>query len=129
MTISGRNHPFGGESPKEASVIADVVKTDEVPELVIGFPDEPIDLPAGLPPVVPIEEVQVGDGGPTVAVALRRGPDSADAGAPLMVALTNTGEPNPVEVHMLLLGMALNWLPEGHARQLVGNMASWTLAE
>jgi hypothetical protein len=129
LTISGRNHPFGGESPKEASVIADVVKTDEVPELVMGFPDEPIELPAGLPPVVPIEEVQVGEGGPNVLVALRRGPDSADAGAPLMVALTNTGEPNPVEVRMLLLGMALNWLPEGHAPQLVKNMAAWTLAE
>jgi hypothetical protein len=129
LTISGRNHPFGGESPKEASVIADVVKTGEVPELVKGFPDEPIELPAGLPPVVPIQEVQAGDGGSTVAVALRRGPGSADAGAPLMVALTNTGEPNPMEVRVLLLGMALNWLPEGHDLQLVVNMASWTLAE
>jgi hypothetical protein len=129
LTISGRNHPFGGESPKEASIIADVVKTDEIPELVVGFPDEPIELPAGLPPVVPIEEVQAGEGGPNVLVALRRGPDSADAGAPLMVALTNTGEPNPMEVRLLLLGMALNWLPDGYARQLVGNMAAWTLAE
>lgn len=129
LTISGRNHPFAGESPKEASVIADVVTTDEVPELVAGFPNEPIELPAGLPPVVPVEEVQVGDGGPIVAVALRRGPDSADAGAPLMLALTNTGEPNPMEVRVLLLGMPLNWLPEGHDLQLVVNMASWTLRE
>ncbi len=129
LTISGRNHPFAGESPKEASVIADVVTTDEVPELVAGLPDEPIELPAGLPPVVPVEEVQVGDGGPVVAVALRRGPDSADAGAPLMLALTNTGEPNPMEVRVLLLGMPLNWLPEGHDLQLVVNMASWMLGE
>jgi hypothetical protein len=129
LTISGRNHPFGGESPKEASVIADVVTTGEVPELVAGFPDEPIELPAGLPPVVPVEEVPGGDGGPAVAVALRRGPDSADSGAPLMLALTNTGEPNPVEVRVLLLGMPLNWLPEGHDLQLVVNMASWTLRE
>jgi hypothetical protein len=129
LTISGRNHPFAGENPKEASVIADVVTTGEVPELVAGFPDEPIELPSGLPPVVPVEEVQTGDGGPAVAVALRRGPDSADAGAPLMLALTNTGEPNPVEVRVLLLGMPLNWLPEGHDLQLVVNMASWTLRE
>jgi hypothetical protein len=129
LTISGRNHPFGGESPKDPSVIADVVKTDEVPELVAGFPDEPIELPAGLPPVVPIQEVQAGESGPNVLVALRRGPGSADAGAPLMVALTNMGEPNPVEVRVLLLGMPLNWLPEGHDLQLVVNMASWTLRE
>jgi hypothetical protein len=30
---------------------------------------------------------------------------------------------------VLLLGMPLNWLPEGHDLQLVVNMASWTLRE
>ena len=131
MTFSGRNHPFVDESTKDASVIADVVKTDEVPELVVGFPDEPIDLPAGLPPVVPIEiEAEEYEPDTTLNVALRRGPNSADAGAPLMVAFTGTtGEPDPVEVHVLVVGMALNWLPDGYATQLVQNMASWMLAE
>ena len=129
LTISGRNHPFVGESTKDASVIADVVKTDEVPELVVGFPDEPIDLPAGLPPVVPIE-IEADDYEPdlTLNVALRRGPNSADADAPLMVALAGTGGQNAVEVRVLVMGMALNWLPDDYAAQLVQNMASWILA-
>jgi hypothetical protein len=131
MTISGRHHPFADESSKDASVIADVVKTDKVPELVVGFPDEPIDLPAGLPPVVPIGEIEADDYDPNMAlnVALRRGPNSADAGAPLMVAFTGTGKPDPVPVRVLVLGMALNWLPDGYATQLVQNMALWILAE
>jgi hypothetical protein len=130
LTISGRNHPFVDESAKDASVIADVVKTEEVPELVVGFPDEPIELPAGLPPVVPIEiEADNYDPNLTLNVALRRGPNSADADAPLMVAFTGTGEPDPVEIRVLVVGMPLNWLPDGYATQLVQNMASWILAE
>jgi hypothetical protein len=130
LTISGRNHPFVDESSKEASVIADVVKTDEVPELVAGFPDEPIDLTAGLPPVVPIE-IEADDYEPDAVmnVVLRRGPNSADADAPLMVAFTGTGESDSVEVRVLVVGMALNWLPDGYAAQLVQNMALWMLAE
>lgn len=128
LTISGRNHPFVGESPKETSVIADVEKTDEVTALVVGFPDEPIDLLAGLPPVIPIE-LELGEDEPGVAVALRRGPNSADAGAPLMLVFTSTGEPDPVEVRVLALGMALNWLPDGYDGQLVQNMAIWMLEE
>ena len=130
LTISGRNHPFVDESSKEASVIADVVKTDEVPELVVGFPDEPIELPAGLPPVVPIE-IEADDYEPDTVmnVVLRRGPNSADADAPLMVAFTGTGEPDPVQVRVLVVGMALNWLPDGYTAQLVQNMALWMLAE
>jgi len=130
LTVSGRHHPLVGKSPKDASVIADVVKTDRVPELVVGFPDEPIDLPADLPPVVPIE-IEADDYGPDVAlnVALRRGPNSADADAPLMVAFTGTGKPDPVPVRVLVVGMPLNWLPDGYATQLVQNMASWMLSE
>ncbi len=130
LTISGRNHPFVDASSKEASVILDVVKTDEVPELVAGFPDEPIDLPAGLPPVVPIEiEAEDYEPDTVMNVILRRGPNSADADAPLMVAFTGTGEPDPVQVRVLVVGMALNWLPDGYAAQLVQNMALWMLAE
>jgi len=130
LTISGRNHPFVDESSKDASVIADVMKTDEVPELVVGFPDEPIDLPAGLPPVVPIEiEVEDYEPDAVMNVVLRRGPNSADADAPLMVAFTGTGESDSVEVRVLVVGMALNWLPDGYAAKLVQNMALWMLAE
>ncbi len=130
LTISGRNHPLAGESPGEASIILDVVKTDEVPTLVTGFPDEPIDLLASLPPVVPIG-VQADDYGPdvTMSVALRRGPNSADADAPLVVALTATTEPDLAEVRVLVLGLALNWLPDDYAPQLVQNMAAWMLGE
>jgi hypothetical protein len=131
LTISGRNHPFVDESSKDASVIADVVKTDEIPELVAGFPDESIELPAGLPPVVPIGEIKAEDYGPNVVlnVALRRGPNSADADAPLMVAFTGTGESDSVKFRVLVVGMALNWLPGGYATQLVQNTALWMLAE
>jgi hypothetical protein len=130
LTVSGRHHPLAGKSPKDASVIADMVKTGEVPALVVGFPDEPIDLPADLPPVVPIE-IEADDYGPDVVlnVALRRGPNSADADAPLMVAFTGTGKPDPVPVRVLVVGMPLNWLPDGYARQLVQNMTSWILSE
>ncbi len=130
LTTSGRHHPFVDESTKDASVIADVVKTDEIPELVVGFPDEPIDLPAGLPPVVPIE-IEADDYEPDAVmnVVLRRGPNSADPDTPLMVAFTGTGEPDSVQVRVLVVGMALNWLPDGYAAQLVQNMASWMLAE
>jgi hypothetical protein len=130
LTISGRNHPLAGESPREASIILDVVKTDEVPTLVMGFPDEPIDLLASLPPVVPIS-VQADDYGPdvTMSVALRRGPNSADADAPLVVAFTATIEPDLAEARVLVLGLALNWLPDDYAPQLVQNMAAWMLGE
>jgi len=130
LTTSGRHHPFVDESTKDASVIADVVKTDEIPELVVGFPDKPIDLPAGLPPVVPIE-IEADDYEPDAVmnVVLRRGPNSADPDTPLMVAFTGTGEPDSVQVRVLVVGMALNWLQNGYATQLVQNMASWMLAE
>jgi hypothetical protein len=32
-----------------------------------------------------------------------------------------------VELRVLALGMALNWLPDDYARQLVQNMAIWML--
>jgi len=64
-----------------------------------------------------------------MGVALRRGPNSADADAPLMVAFTATIEPDLAESRVLVLGLALNWLPDGYAPQLVRNMAAWMLGE
>jgi hypothetical protein len=130
VTISGRNHPLVGESPGQPSSILDVVKTDEVPDLVIGFPDEPIELPPGLPPVVPIQ-VEVEDYGPdvTLGIALRRGPNSAGASAPLLVALFSPHGTEALEVRATILGMSLSWLPDSYAPQLVQNMAFWMLMQ
>jgi hypothetical protein len=125
LTISGRNNPLVDPSSKEASVIADVVKTDAVPELVVGFPDEPIVLPAGLPPVVPMV-VQAGDR--AVDVILRRGPKSGDAEAPLMVVSARTGGTGSAEGRVTVVGISLNWLPDNYGAQLVKNMAVWILA-
>ncbi|MCC9076877.1 hypothetical protein FKZ61_012250 [Litorilinea aerophila] len=127
LTISSRR-PFLGMSNQEPSVIVDVVATGEIPELVQGLPSEPIQLPNGLPPVVPLaEDPDSGSNGP--AVVLRRGPDSNNAGAPLLLALTDEGEENATGARLLILGMSLTWFPDEYGAQLIQNMATWMLAE
>ena len=124
LTISGRHLP-PGVSQADPSVIADVVKTDSVPEMVAGLPDEPIELASDLPPVVPLET----DVGEDALVVLRRGPKSGDADAPLMAVLTDGEATGSARPSLVLLAMPLNWLPYENAVQLVQNMALWLLAE
>jgi hypothetical protein len=124
LTVSSRR-PFFGMSPNEPSVIADVEVSDEVPMLVAGLPSEVIELANGLPPVVPLEDA-VGDTGPKVA--LRRGPNSGDAGAPLLFLADDAGEENATGALLMVLGMSLTWFPDDYDQQLVRNMAEVMLA-
>jgi hypothetical protein len=112
-------------SPNDPSVIADVEVSDEVPMLVAGLPSEVIELANGLPPVVPLEAA-VGDTGPKVA--LRRGPNSGDAGAPLLFLADDAGEDNATGAQLMVLGMSLTWFPDDYDKQLVRNMAELMLA-
>ncbi|RIK54460.1 MAG: hypothetical protein DCC57_06775 [Chloroflexi bacterium] len=124
LTVSSRR-PFFGMSPNDPSVIADVEVSDEVPMLVAGLPSEVIELANGLPPVTPLEAA-VGDTGPKVA--LRRGPDSGDAGAPLLFLATDAGDANATGAQLMVLGMSLTWFPDDYDKQLVRNMAEVMLA-
>ncbi|MGQ9501608.1 MAG: hypothetical protein ACUVSB_06075 [Anaerolineae bacterium] len=122
LTISGRTPVLGGSS-RPASVIADVVLTDELPPLVVGLSSSTITLPPDLPPAVPLGD----QWGSDAKVAMRRGPNSADADAPVLVALESSDAPEGQVRHAIILGMALNWFSEADAAQLVRNMATWML--
>lgn len=122
LTISGRTPVLGGSS-RPASVIADVVLTDELPPLVVGLSSSTIALPPNLPPAVPLGD----QWGSDAKVAMRRGPNSADADAPVMVALESNDTPQGQTRLVVILGMALNWFSDADASQLVRNMAAWML--
>lgn len=124
LTVSGRHVPTRF-STKEPSVIADVVKTDQIPELVAGLPDEPVQLAPDLPPVRPFEVSPA----ETRTVVLRRGPNSQDADAPLMLASTQVNASSGKSPRVVLIGMALNWLPQDYALQLIRNLVGWMMAD
>lgn len=124
LTVSSRR-PFFGMSTNDPSVIADIEIDDDLPMLVAGLPSETIELANGLPPVVPLE-AGVGDNGPQVA--LRRGPNSSDAGAPLLFLATDAGEPEATGAQLMILGMSLTWFPDDFDKQLVRNMAEVMMA-
>ncbi|MCS7259264.1 MAG: hypothetical protein NZ765_00575 [Anaerolineae bacterium] len=121
LTISGRTPVLGG-SNRPASVIADIVLTDEVPPLVVGLSSSTITLAPDLPPAVPLGDQWGGD----AKVAMRRGPNSADADAPVLVALKSDDASEEAR-RVIILGMALNWLSDADSTQLVRNMATWML--
>jgi hypothetical protein len=112
-------------SAEDPSVIVDIEIDDDEPALVVGLPSELIILPNGLPPVTPLETGP--DGGPLVA--LRRGPDSGNPGAPLLFLATDAGEAQSTGAQLLVLGMSLTWLPDGFDQQLVRNMADVMLGD
>ncbi|PWH19789.1 MAG: hypothetical protein DDG58_04190 [Ardenticatenia bacterium] len=122
LTISGRTPVLGG-SNRPASVIADVVLTNELPPLVVGLSSSTITLSPDLPPAVPLGD----QWGSDAKVAMRRGPNSADADAPVLVALESSDASEGEVRRVIILGMALNWLSDADSAQLVRNMASWML--
>jgi hypothetical protein len=125
LTISSRR-PFFAMSTEDASVIADITVDDDAPELVVGLPSETIELGNGLPPVTPLE---LNDGIDGPQIALRRGPDSGSPGAPLLFVATDEDSPEASGARLMILGMALNWMPEGLDVQLAQNMAEVMLAQ
>ena len=126
LTISGRTPLLGG-SDLAASVVADVVLTDQVPQLVVGLSGTTIQLAPDLPPAIPLDARW----GPDAKVVMRRGPASADADSPVMVALdggrSDAAGDGPQRA--VVIGLALNWLPEADAQQLVRNMVGWMMEQ
>ena len=64
-----------------------------------------------------------------VAVVLRRGPNSTPADAILLFALVDDETAQATGARLIVLGMAITWLPNEVGEQLVQNMAEWVLAE
>lgn len=126
VTLSSRM-PFFGVSGDPASPIADVVIADGLPELVAGLPSTPIVLAGELPDVTPLERSPEPSTG--AAVALRRGPASAAADAPVLMLYTDANFDEPKGAKLLIFGMSLNWLPDDVAAQLAANMAQVMVGE
>ncbi len=120
VTISSRM-PFFNVSGEPASPIVDVVVADEALALVVGLPTDPIVLPEGLPAVVPLART-AGEGADAV-VAMRRGPASEAADAPVLTLFTDSVANEPKGAKLLLFTLSLTWLPDDIAAQLVKNMA------
>lgn len=119
LTISSRR-PFFGMSAKEPSVIVDVAVDDDLPSMVQGLPSTAIRLENGLPPVIPLE---ISEDHAGAQIVLVRGPESSDAGAPLLfVVLDDSGE-EATGARLMIAGMSLTWLPEDYRLQLVRNMS------
>ena len=125
LTISSRR-PFFAMSTEDPSVIADIAVMSDASTLTRGLPAGTIELPNGLPPVTPLE---INDGMNGPEVALRRGPDSGNAAAPLLFVAVDEGSPDSTGARLMILGMALTWLPDDLASQLVQNMAESMLGD
>ncbi|MFM7582280.1 MAG: hypothetical protein ACKO9F_06130 [Caldilinea sp.] len=125
VTIGSRM-PFFGVGGEAASPIVDLQVAEGLPALVAGLPTEPIELPDGLPAVVPLErspDVSTG-----ASIALRRGPASLAADAPAVMLYADENFEAPKGARLLLVGLALTWLPSEVSAQLVQNMAAVMLA-
>ncbi|MFZ4848621.1 MAG: hypothetical protein ACOYL7_05760 [Caldilinea sp.] len=125
VTIGSRM-PFFGVGGEAASPIVDLQVAEGLPALVAGLPTEPIKLPDGLPAVVPLErspDVSTG-----ASIALRRGPVSLAADAPAVMLYTDENFEAPKGARLLLVGLALTWLPSEISARLVQNMAAVMLA-
>ena len=126
LTISSRM-PFFGVGPKSPSVIKDILVTDELPDLVEGLPTMPILLLSETPVLSPLEVNPDPEAGAVSAVA--RGPASADAGAPVLILMSDAGFDDPKGARLLLCGISMGWLPPEIGEQLIRNMADVMLAE
>ncbi len=119
--------PFFGVGGDPASTIADVVVGDTtIPALVRDLPTNPIELPADLPAVTPLQTIHETD---TPTIVLRRGPQSENADAPVLLLMTDAEDPNTVGARLMIFGMSIAWLPEDVGAQLVRNMAEYMLSE
>ncbi len=122
LTVSSR-YPLPGL--EEASAVRDVVVDSGLAALTDGLPDEPITLS---------EEQNAADLSPLAAdesgvqIALRRGPESDNAEAPIVAVLTDAASED-ANARFMIVGMAVTGLPEEAGKTLINNMATWMLAE
>lgn len=121
LTISSRS-PLIGAAESEPSVVRDLVIDDANPTLVEGLPSEPIQLEEGLPPSVPLT---VAEDEAAASIVLRRGPASDDADAPALFVVGD--ETSGARLH--ISSIALTWLPEADAQQLIQNLGAWMRGE
>ncbi len=126
LTVSSRR-PWFGQSSEPATPILDVVADSGEPLLVRDFPNSAISLPGGLPAVSPLDPALLA--GASSIVALRRGPASQAADAPLLFVVTDAEEEQPTGARLMVLGMSIAWLPDDYGRLLVRNMADYMLAQ
>ncbi|MEZ4867423.1 MAG: hypothetical protein R3C14_39220 [Caldilineaceae bacterium] len=122
VTISSRFPLPGIEEP---STVRDVAIDDTIPTLVQELPDEPIALAAEQIAANLTPLAADASGG---QVVLRRGPASDDAAAPLLVVLTDTSATTST-AQVMIVGVAINGLPQEVSNTLVNNMATWMLGE
>ena len=121
LTLSSR-YPLPGI--EAASPLRDVVIGD-MGALAKGLPDEPITLS---------EEQDAANLSPLAAdtsgveIALRRGPASDDAEAPVLVVLTDAAESDS-NARFMIVGMSLTGLAEETSSTLINNMATWMMAK
>jgi hypothetical protein len=125
LTISSRK-PFFGMSTKAPSVIADVAVEDDLPPMVYGLPSTAIALEEGLPAVTPL---QIGEEHAGAKIVLSRGPNSVDAGTPLLFVVIDDKGEQPTGAHLMIVGMSLTWLPADYSEQLVHNMAGYMTSD
>ena len=125
LTISSRR-PFFGMSTKAPSSVADVAVDDDLPPMVYGLPSTAIALEGGLPPVTPL---QIGEEHEGAKIVLTRGPDSVDAGAPLLFVVIDNKGKQPSGARLMIIGMSLTWLPTDYSDQLVHNMAGYMTSD
>ena len=122
LTVSSRFPLPGLET---ASTVRDVVVDSGLAALTDGLPDEPITLS---------EEQNAADLSPLAAdesgvqIALRRGPESDNAEAPIVAVLTDAASED-TNARFMIVGLAVTSLPEEAGKTLINNMATWMLAE
>ena len=126
LTISSRM-PFYGVADQPSAPIKDLVLDDDIPELVQGLPLEPIVLTGSLPAVPPLESNPEPSTG--ARIAMRRGPESGSANAPVLVIYSDEYFTEPQGALLMLFGMSMAWLPSEIGQQLILNMADVMLAE
>jgi hypothetical protein len=114
--------PLFGTLAGEPSVIRDLAPEQGNSPLLQGLPDEPILLADGLPLAVPLSAAE--DGSP-VQIVLRRGPQSDDAAAPALIALTD----DHTGARLQISGLSFTWLPDEVTQTLIHNLAQWMAAE
>lgn len=121
LTLSSRN-PIFGTGGGTATVIRDLVITQEIPELAQGLPTSPITLPADLPPATPLT---TGEGANQTTALIRRGEQSENADAPALIVYQD----QQTKARLAISGISFTWLEPEVARQLLLNLTQWILQE
>lgn len=121
MTISSLS-PFFGMGIDPASPVRDLEVVGDEPTLVEGLERGTITLEGDGPAVTSLAQPEGGEG---FEVALKRGPASGNAGAPIVISATDEGEPSAVDARLIIIGMSVSWLPGDVSNTFIRNMAVW----